>query len=346
MRVILYADNHFSQYSSILRSRGERYSLRLENQIQSMNWVEELAKAENCDSVICLGDWFDKSILNAEEITALKEIKWNNDCEHYFLVGNHEMGTSDLQYSSSHIFQSLGFKSIKYVDFMKINDKVGFVFLPYLTKDRRATLKKYIEDLTLNEKCENYIILSHNDIAGIRYGQYMSKDGFDIKDIYENCRLFINGHLHNQTQINDKTLNLGNLTGQNFSEDALKYSHCVAVLDTDDFSIKLINNPYALNFYKFEINNYDDIKGTLDKCINNSIVSIKANENIINDLKQIILSYQNIIQYRIVTIPNIKSEKTNGISELVKTDHIQQFKDFILSQIDKTEVLEEELAQI
>ena len=37
MKVLLYTDNHFSQYSSILRNRGERYSIRLENQIKSIN---------------------------------------------------------------------------------------------------------------------------------------------------------------------------------------------------------------------------------------------------------------------------------------------------------------------
>lgn len=346
MKVLLYTDNHFSQYSSILRNRGERYSIRLENQIKSINWVERLAAEEGCTHVFCLGDFFDKATLTAEEITALKDIKWNENAYHYFIVGNHEMGTSDLTYSTAHVFESLNFKTFKFVELLKINDDVAFVILPYLTKDRRNTLKKYIEDLTLTEKANNYIVLSHNDIAGIRYGQYMSKDGFDIQDIYDNCRLFINGHLHNQTQINDKTLNLGNLTGQNFSEDALKHSHCAAILDTDDFSIKLIVNPFALNFYKFEIYKESDIDKTLSKCLPNSVLSIKANQSLIDKIKEVIPSYLNIIQYRIVSVPEIVEAQTDTISELINTDHIQQFKYFILSQIDNTTVLAEELSQL
>ena len=48
--------------------------------------------------------------------------------------------------------------------------------------------------------CEvkNRIILSHNDLAGLQLGKYISKTGFDINDIDKNCALFINGHLHNQ----------------------------------------------------------------------------------------------------------------------------------------------------
>lgn len=44
-------------------------------------------------------------------------------------------------------------------------------------------------------------------------GQFISKAGFDINDIEDNCDLFINGHLHNGSKITDKIFNVGNLTG-------------------------------------------------------------------------------------------------------------------------------------
>ena len=101
MKICIYTDNHYAQYSSILRNRGSKYSVRLENQIESLNWVEELSAQTKCDRVVCLGDFFDKPELNAEELTALKSIKWNKDATHIFLVGNHEMGSNDLEYSST-----------------------------------------------------------------------------------------------------------------------------------------------------------------------------------------------------------------------------------------------------
>lgn len=95
MKFVLFTDNHFCQYSSVVRSRGEVYSQRLENQIKSINWVEGLADEVGAEAVICLGDFFDKPQLNAEELSALEEIKWS-DRRHIFLCGNHEMGTHDL----------------------------------------------------------------------------------------------------------------------------------------------------------------------------------------------------------------------------------------------------------
>lgn len=75
MKILLYTDVHVSEFSSIIRSMGEKYSTRLENLIASINWAEKIATENNCDEIICLGDFFDKPELNSSELTAMKEIK-------------------------------------------------------------------------------------------------------------------------------------------------------------------------------------------------------------------------------------------------------------------------------
>ena len=101
MKIGIVGDIHWSKYSSILRSRGKKYSKRLENCIESINWAEDTTR--DCDMVVYLGDFFDNESLKSEEITALSEIKWNK-LPHKFLVGNHELGLNDLSFSSAHIF--------------------------------------------------------------------------------------------------------------------------------------------------------------------------------------------------------------------------------------------------
>ena len=91
MKILVVGDVHFCQYSSILRERGELYSKRLENLLWSLNWVENQAGVLECDKVVYLGDFFDRSDANAEELTALTEVKWS-DLPHVCLVGNHELG--------------------------------------------------------------------------------------------------------------------------------------------------------------------------------------------------------------------------------------------------------------
>ena len=349
MKILIYTDNHFSQYSSIVRSRGEKFSTRLENQIKSINWAEQLAIDKKCEKVIHLGDFFDKPELNAEELTALQEIKWA-DIEHIFLVGNHEMGINDLSYSSAHLFNMI--PKAKVID--KIEEDGGFgyrlIYLPYILEGDRKPLQDYFnqlyQDMWSTQEFKKTIILSHNDICGIRYGQWESKIGFDIHDIESHCDLFINGHLHNQTQLTKKILNLGNLTGQNFSEDAEKYNHCAAILDTETLNVDLIVNPFALNFYKLEIFSLADFN-KLDICKDESVLSIKTYQSLINDLKVTLSNKSNIVTFRITTIPEpTKDNNSNDIQNLLKLDHIQQFKKYIKETLDNTDILNEELSYI
>ena len=346
MKILLYTDNHFSSYSSILRSRSDRFSTRLENQIQSINWAESLVKEYGCEKVIHLGDFFDKPDLSSEELTALKYINWSN-VDHYFIVGNHEINSNDSYYNSLNALSKIG-KIISKPEILSIFG-CDIILLPYIVGIDKPSIEDVLQNLCKNtfstQEVKNTIILSHNDISGIRYGQYESKIGFNIKDIDNHCDLFINGHLHNQQQVSNKILNLGNLTGQNFSEDAEKYSHCAAILDTDTLEINLINNPYALNFYKFEILNKDDLY-KLDKCKDYSVLSIKTYQNLINDLKQYISQRNNIVSYRIITIPELKENNSQNINQILKLDHIEQFREYILKNIDNTDLLINELSFI
>ena len=43
MKILCFTDNHFCERSSIVTKYGTKYSLRLENQLASINWVEQLA---------------------------------------------------------------------------------------------------------------------------------------------------------------------------------------------------------------------------------------------------------------------------------------------------------------
>ena len=107
MKLCIYTDPHWSTYSSILRQRGNHYSKRLEALIESINFVEGVANARRCDEIICLGDFFDRNTLSAEELTALKEIKWST-LPHTFIVGNHEITTDDLSMNSLNALEKVG----------------------------------------------------------------------------------------------------------------------------------------------------------------------------------------------------------------------------------------------
>lgn len=344
-KILLYTDCHFSQYSSIIRKRGKKYSQRLENLIQSINWAENLSHNTFCDMVVCLGDFFDKPELNAEEITAMQEIEFDMRVPHYFIVGNHESNVSDLLFSSTKYLGSKNnFKIIDKPLEWNLDSDTNLYFLPYILEEDRKNLSYY-----LNNDDKKKIVFSHNDIKGIRYGKFESKDGFDLTDIENNCDLFINGHLHNGNFLNDKEtiLNLGNLTGQNFSEDSYKYSHYACILDTKTLELTFYENPFAFNFYKLDINEEQEFS-KLYALKNNAVVTIRCEESLVETLRNTLNSISNIVDYRVISYKKEHSGEQGKIdsTSLNNIDYLEQFTDFILNHIGSDEIVKEELSAI
>jgi calcineurin-like phosphoesterase family protein len=349
MKIAVYTDPHWSAYSSILRGRGEKYSLRLHNLIKSINWVEEIAASKGCQSIFCLGDFFDKEELSAEELTALQEIEWA-DMSHVFLVGNHEMARSDLSISSTHLFKLCPRATIVDVPCHYMVENTEICLLPYVLETDRKTIGEYFPGCNHISK---KVIFSHNDIKGIQMGKFVSQEGFEIEDIHNNCNLFINGHLHNGSWISEKICNLGNLTGQNFSENALLYPHKLMILDTETLDYEYFDNPHAMHFFKIDLSNYQDtdkdchdINKIIDSLYENSVVTCKVPIELKTLVEDLIYTQPKILCSRIVLdIP--KDSNINITGDSFKTvDHLEQFCNYIKSEVGSTGLIEDELSKV
>jgi DNA repair exonuclease SbcCD nuclease subunit len=320
---------------------GEKYSTRLHNLINSISWAERLADQYECDGVINLGDFFDRPDLTPMEITALQDVYFSNR-PHVVITGNHDANISNLEFSSVQIFKSTKARIITEPVSEDITDKVSFHYIPYLTEDK----KKPLRDFLSGDKKK--IVLSHNEIAGLQYGKFISQTGFGVNEILENCTLFINGHLHNGCIINNRIVLVGNLTGQNFNEDASRYEHYAYVLTVnDDGSIDLDPhvNPYAFNFYKLYINKPEDLK-VFSSLKNNSVLSISCNNKLLPKIDSLIRSTDKIIEYRLVTIYSNSNNSQDEIVDFKVEDHLQQFIDYVQTKIPPSEILSEELVKL
>lgn len=332
MKIGVYTDVHYCTSSSLIRSNGKHYSARIENCIASVSWVENLFKTQMVDAIICLGDFFDKSILNAEEISALKDVYFYLDKPHYFLVGNHEITKHDREFNTLNTLRFLPNTCIV----TEPTQLDNICMLPYITEDNRKALADYFE------YHENNIIFSHNDIAGIRYGAFLSEIGFNIQEIKSSCALFINGHLHNSQFIDaeETILNLGNLTGLNFSEDAFNYNHYACIIDTNTLNIDFYMNPYAYNFYKieFDVNNAYNL-------LNNAVITLRVKEADVDTAKDFINQNKDkIVAVRMIT----KSDQTEIVEDIQfnTTDYLNTFTNFMMSKLEQTSILKDELKRI
>jgi len=347
MKICIFTDVHWNKKSSIVTKRGAKYSQRLEYLIKGMNWVNDLAIKQACGAMVCCGDFFDKDIVNDEEITALKEIAWN-ELPKYFVCGNHESSTMDLQFSTLNVL-GLGEKNHFIIDEPCItpidafNPNLYFCFLPYITESDRKPLESYFK---LKED-NKYVLFSHIDIQGINYGGFVSKIGFPYEDLSKQFELTLNGHLHNQVFITKNVLNLGSLSAHNFTNDSLNYKYGAWVLDTDTLKLEFFENPYSLNFYKFDVLKEEDLailKGVKD----NAVLSVRCAASLTEKAKEVLASLSDkIVESRIVLVQ--AALDTDAITLDIKDlaiNHIAEFEKCCRQSIENTDVLEQELAEI
>ena len=334
MKILVYTDCHWSTTSSIVRDRGDVYSIRLENLINSVNWAEKLSIKKNVNLIVCCGDFFDKSTISSEELSALTEVEWNKNVNHVMLVGNHEMWSNNLKLSSANIFKFFGFfvADSPYIEKKEFGE---LCFVPYV--DSTKSLSCYIPVNYSGKR----IIFSHNDISGIQMGKFVSKNGFSISDIELCCDLYVNGHLHNGERISNTILNVGNLTGQNFGENALLYRHGVIIIDTDTFEYEFVENPFALNFYKIKYDSFSSIKDS----IVNGVITVYCKEDLVNKCKEDLENNKNIVLFKIVP-EREKQEPVNNRIEIRADDHLEQFRTYIASEIGLSNIVKQELLEV
>jgi DNA repair exonuclease SbcCD nuclease subunit len=327
--------------ASIINKWGTKYPKRLENCIETVNWLERKAEELGCDYIISLGDFFDKPDLTSETITACQDIQWSW-LQHYHIVGNHDASSSSLLFNSVNCLSNDNHRIIAEPEMLVAQD-CDICFLPYVTEYDRKPLAEYFPARSVNMN-PHRIILSHNDISGIQLGPVMTKTGFSIEEIEANCDIWINGHLHNGQALTPKVINLGNTTGKDFGENAFIYSHNIAVLDTSTMSLEYIENPYAYNFYKVDINTEADL-AILESLKPNAAVSVKCPQSLVETVKKKIEETSNIIESRVILVRQY--EEVSETTELNLTvDHLARFIECCKSTIENSTILEEELSEI
>lgn len=322
MKFIIISDNHFCTKSSVINGRGERYSDRLENQIESIKWVDSFNLP-----VIHLGDFFDRPVLTAEEVSALEEIiplmkGW------IFLRGNHE-------YSGDYdVLGALGATYIRKPTDTIIGDNMGLktLFLPFNSTE---------EDI----KGDYDLILGHIGLKDIPFGA----KGMDFGVIDKHCKIFLNGHLHNRYKLGENKWNMGSLTAQNFSDDCLEYRKGAVILDTDTGSLEFIENPYAFNFFKLSWDEYQRkyqggpaafAMGRKTSCI--SITCKEGQKNEIFSCNMFTRSYY----LRVLEETKKKKEETQSSQTLESLDPFIKFRKSFIEKYGESTIINEELAEI
>ena len=242
------------------------------------------------------------------------------------------MARADNHYSSANILSLLPFVDVVTVPKqIRLCENTNLMFLPYVLEPDKCNISELFTKNNID------YMFSHNDLKGVNYGSFVSKTGFSVDDISAVCDRCFNGHIHNEGVCGDNIINVGNLTGQNFSEDATKYSHKIIILDTETDAITILGNPYAMNFYK--VDNLSDVRK------DNAVVTLKTSDMSQKDNLQ---NMKNVIAYKVIADVKKASKKAESVSskDAINIDHLKMFSDYVHNNMGDTEIINQELSEV
>lgn len=326
MKIGLYADVHLSMTSSIIVGRSGEFSGRLNNIIESCKWMNHLFKDQDCNLVVCLGDLTDKTSLSAEEITALSQCGLE---DHHFIVGNHCRSDKNGEINSLSLFKNTYYEPcLIEIPGGRDNEVFKILILPY--NSTPVDLSQFSDGVD--------VILSHNDIKGYDFGGHVSEAGYEIEDILSKCKLFINGHLHNGAWlIQDRIVNLGQISGMNFSSCGGQWEPSVGILDTDTLTLEIHENPYAYRFKKEEFSTLTKLKSYLDNLPESGeyVLQARVPDTIAQKSRKLIDQCSKVVASRVLT-SQTKSKKSSPTKrdeiKLDKSSVYDKLRGFVTSQ--------------
>lgn len=174
-------------------------------------------------------------------------------------------------------------------------------------------------------------------------GPIISPHGLSLQEISEECDRFINGHLHNGRSISWNAVNVGNLTGQNFGEDATTYSHGVYILHTDHLGLEEKINPYAFNFYKIDAT---EVPFVPEQLKDNAVITARILEKDHKHYKELLENAPSVVAFRFTIMPESSEEEVAISRETLSINHLAKFDEFVKEKLGTSEVVLDELAEL
>lgn len=347
MKIMIYADPHWSQNSSIIVGSSDSTSGRLDALTKSYEWMYKLASDNKVKLTVNLGDTFDNSTVQANEHTGLANGMSYRDTKipEIGLVGNHDMLSYDGTISAVSFMNLLpNYKMYSKPDTLFFDKKVLIGLLPY-KKYNENELSEFINKVQREKEAylpKRTILLSHNDIYGSDLGGWSIKSGIDPKVLSNNFDKTFNGHLHNGSWVTkNKVLNVGSLSGQNFSSKFLNWQPSVIIYDTTKDKVEFYTNPYALRFVTITAKTLPDAMDKLNKIDKNYTygVSVKVPGNILDDVRDQIGTMDNIVSSRVQEkIDLITDENDKELVNIEKYDNVEGGYDTLNKYVSELDV--------
>ena len=250
MRFALMSDSHLHNYSGPqVRINEAGVNSRLQDIIDAMKWMQNIAVERGCDTIIHGGDLFHsrKSMANeAWEHAAQFMRNMNQAIPTYVLVGNHDYSASGDGTSTVKALDGLinAVTKVKVIDFSGY--KIGFI--PYL--EDPILVREAVEKL-LSKGAKS--LVGHLGIGDPKFSScvptdYETPGRINVSDLstFEFDQVFL-GHYHSGQPIGDNARYGGSPLQLSFKEAGQVKG--LWIFDTDKQKVEFIENKTSPQFH-------------------------------------------------------------------------------------------------
>ena len=319
MIITIISDTHLSKNDIKLTETNSH------NVYDSLIWADGVAKENNSDIVLINGDFLDKDVLDSETNTLISDFfNQAQNKKYLFLLGNHEMMDADGNYNSLNILKN--YKNVEVITKLKTlssGDKT-LVFQPYTKKVEN--INELLQTLSSNKNNILFSHLTYDNVPGINS---LIKGELDYLAIRDKVNKIFNGHIHIGLEAdNNKYIQIGTITGLNFSDNYNYSKPGIIIYDTENDTFKRIENPNSYLYITATPDNIDNIQN--QKRVH---LRIECKYSDIEKLKDK-LDSMNFLSYEFKITVNDKKEQEDKIDFNLFDTPEKALKQFI--QIDKS----------
>jgi len=313
-KLLIFSDLHLHNH--------KRSNERLDDCLQTLNWIFETAEKREVPYIICVGDLFHTrqkvDVLTYQR--AFELFEQHNKSKIHLLIGNHDMWY-EHNWDVSSIIPLGVLPHVNVVIAPTTVDIDGFPvsFLPY-TKDPIESLKKIkSRELLFAHVAVNGAIL--NTRANTFSEEFIEHDGEMVKidnKVFDGWKRVFLGHYHHHQEITKQMWYVGSPLQLSYGEAFDKKYIIIYDTDTDtpelvenNFSPKhFVINPEQINHYQFgkrafiriqvsDINSPENLEiqnSVLNLCENASEIKIEPTKKKIVENKQLVEDAQAILR--------------------------------------------------
>lgn len=238
MLIGVYGDVHLTKNMRSLQSIWDTTAMK------SIYNMYDKFDEMSVEAAVCLGDFFDKPMIEAKHMQLVMPILNHIDQRTYptyILLGNHEIDSD-----SSNILDFLSNWN-KIIPVTELSEIEGMVFIPY-----------NVDPTTVD--ISGKIVFTHHDIYGsdLAGGKTRAFFGLD-PSIFKDARLVMNGHVHLRSNPAKNILNAGSLLISQQGELKVGTFPQYYVLDTKSCKYHTIDNKYSMIFLTSPADKIDEV---------------------------------------------------------------------------------------